>query len=173
MNTILRPSFLACRAFAVGWLLAVFAAHPVWAVGGGSPDPAGIPVLQALRAELDGLDQDFLAVSGILDPQDLPVFKQLADELARIDAHFALATVGGGTPDPSQTTLNQALLALRAETVALRNHVGKVLSAVTGNPVFEQISVPKTLRFMRATTSMLIARIDYALPSGTVPVPDQ
>jgi len=112
MNTILRQSFLACRAFAVGWPLAMLAAPPVWAVGGGSPDP-------------------------------------------------------------SQTTLNQALLALRAETVALRHHVGKVLSAVAGNPVFEQITVTKTLRFMRATTSMLIARIDYALPSGTVPVPDQ
>mgnify|MGYP001076078720 FL=1 len=173
MNTNFRTSFLAFRVFAVACLLAALAAHPVWAVGGGTPDPSGIPVLQALRIQVDGLDQDFLAVSGIIEPEDLPVFKQLADELARIDAHFALAAVGGGSPDPSGTTLNQALLALRAETVALRNHVGKVLSAVTGNPVFEQFSVPKTLRFMRATTSMLIARIDYALPSGTVPVPDQ
>jgi hypothetical protein len=172
MNTIFRTSFLAFRVFAVACLLAMLATHPVWAVGGGSPDPSDIPVLQALRVELDGLDQDFLAVAGVIEPEDLPVFKQLADELARIDAHFALAAVGGGTPDPGETTLKQVLLALRAEAVALRNHVGKVLSAVAGNPVFEQITVTKTLRFMQATARMLVARIDYALPGGTVPVPD-
>ncbi|MBK7331625.1 MAG: hypothetical protein IPI87_04150 [Betaproteobacteria bacterium] len=173
MNTIFRTSFLAFRVFAVACLLAMLATHPVWAVGGGSPDPSGIPVLQALRVELDGLDQDFLELTASVETADLPELKQLADELARIDAHFALASVGGGTPDPGETTLNQVLLALRAETVALRNHVGKVLSAVAGNPVFEQITVTKTLRFMQATTRMLIARIDYALPGGTVPVPDQ
>lgn len=172
MNTIFRTSFLAFRVFAVACLLAMLATHPVWAVGGGSPDPGAIPVLQALRIQVDGLDQDFLELTASVETADLKELKQLADELARIDAHVALAAVGGGTPDPSQTTLNQALLALRAETVALRNHVGKVLSAVAGNPVFEQITVTKTLRFMQATARMLIARIDYALPGGMVPASD-
>ena len=170
MNTILRKSFLAFRVFAVACLLTMLAAHPVWAVGGGSPDPSEIPVLQALRIQVDGLDQDFLAVSGIVNPQDLPVFKQLADELARIDAHLALAAVGGGSPDPSQTTLNQMLLALRAEAVALHAHVDKVREKVAGNPVFGQITT--TLRFMQATARMLVARIDYALPSGMAPPSD-
>jgi hypothetical protein len=156
--------------FAVACLLAMLAAHPVWAAGGGTPDPSGTPVLQALRVELDGLDQDFLAVSGIIEPEDLPVFKQLSDELARIDAHFALAAVGGGSPDPSETTLNQALLALRAEVFSLHAHAGKVREKVAGNPALAQIAT--TLRFMQATARMLIARIDYALPGGTVPVPD-
>lgn len=170
MNTIFRTSFLAFRVFAVACLLAMLAAHPVWAAGGGTPDPSGTPVLQALRVELDGLDQDFLAVSGIIDPEDLPVFRQLADELARIDAHFALAAVGGGSPDPSETTLNQALLALRAEVFSLHAHAGKVREKVAGNPSLAQIAT--TLRYMQATARMLIARIDYALPGGTVPVPD-
>lgn len=170
MNTIFRTSFLAFRVFAVACLLAMLAAHPVWAAGGGTPDPSGTPVLQALRVELDGLDQDFLAVSGIIEPEDLPVFKQLSDELARIDAHFALAAVGGGSPDPSETTLNQALLALRAEVFSLHAHAGKVREKVAGNPALAQIAT--TLRFMQATARMLIARIDYALPGGTVPVPD-
>lgn len=171
MNTITHNTF-ASRVLALGCLLAALAAPNAWAVGGGSPDPSTIPVLQALRVELDGLDQDFLELTASVETSDLSQLKQLADELARIDAHVALAAVGGGSPDPSQTTLNQVLLALRAETVALRNHVGKVLSAVAGNPVFEQITVTKTLRFMQATSRMLVARIDYALPSGTVPVPD-
>ncbi len=170
MNTIFRTSFLAFRVFAVACLLAMLAAHPVWAAGGGTPDPSGTPVLQALRVELDGLDQDFLAVSGIIDPEDLPVFRQLADELARIDAHLALAAVGGGSPDPGATTLNQALLALRVEAVALHGHAGKVREKVAGNPSLAQIAT--TLRYMQATARMLIARIDYALPGGTVPVPD-
>ena len=171
MNTILHKSFRASRVFAVACLLAMLAAHPVCASGGGgTPDPGEIPVLQALRIQVDGLDQDFLAVAGIIEPQDLPVFRQLADELARIDAHFALAAVGGGSPDPSQTTLNQALLALRAEAVALHGHAGKVREKVAGNPVFGQVAT--TLRFMQATARMLIARIDYALPGGTVPAPD-
>lgn len=170
MNTIFRTSFLAFRVFAVACLLAMLAAHPVWAAGGGTPDPSGTPVLQALRVELDGLDQDFLAVSGIIEPEDLPVFKQLSDELARIDAHFALAAVGGGSPDPSGTTLNQVLLALRAEVFSLHAHAGKVREKVAGNPALAQIAT--TLRFMQATARMLIARIDYALPGGTVPVPD-
>ncbi len=172
MNPILRKSFLALRVLVIACLLASLAVHPVWAVGGGTPDPNGVPVLQALRVQLDGLDQDFLELTASVETADLPELKQLADELARIDAHVALAAVGGGTPDPSTTTLNQALLALRAETVALRNHVGKVLSAVAGNPVFEQITVTKTLRFMQATARMLIARIDYALPGGMVPASD-
>jgi hypothetical protein len=172
MNTIFRTSFLAFRVFAVACLLAMLATHPVWAVGGGSPDPGAIPVLQALRVELDGLDQDFLELTASVETADLSELKQLADELARIDAHFALTAVGGGSPDPSHTALNQALLAMRAETVALRNHVSKVLSAVAGNPVFEQITVTRTLRYIQATARMLVARIDYALPGGTVPVPD-
>ena len=91
MNPILRKSFFAFRVFVIACLLASLAVHPVWASGGGgSPDPSDIPVLQALRVQLDGLDQDFLALTGIINPQDLPVLKQLADELARIDAHFAL-----------------------------------------------------------------------------------
>ena len=170
MNTTFRTSFLAFRVFAVAGLLAALATHPVWAVGGGTPDPSGIPVLQALRIQVDGLDQDFLAVSGIIEPEDLPVFKQLSDELARIDAHFALAAVGGGSPDPSETTLNQTLLALRAEVFSLHAHAGKVREKVAGNPALAQIAT--TLRFMQATARMLIARIDYALPGGTVPVPD-
>ncbi len=100
MNTIFRTSFLAFRVFAVACLLAMLAAHPVWAVGGGSPDPSGIPVLQALRVELDGLDQDFLELTASVETADLSELKRLADELARIDAHFALAAVGGGSPDP-------------------------------------------------------------------------
>lgn len=172
MNTIFRKSYLAFRVFAVASLLAMLAAHPAWAVGGGTPDPDAIPVLQALRVELDELDQDFLELTAVVETADLPDLKQLADELMRIDAHLALAAVGGGSPDPSQTTLNQALLGLRAETAALRGHVGKVLAAVAGNPIFEQITVTKTLRFMQATARMLIARIDYALPSGMAPPSD-
>ena len=82
----------------------------------------------------------------------------------------ALAAVGGGSPDPGATTLNQALLALRAEAVALHGHAGKVREKVAGNPALAQIAT--TLRYMQATARMLVARIDYALPSGTVPVPD-
>ena len=171
MNTIFRTSFLAFRVFAVACLLAMLATHPVWAVGGGSPDPSGIPVLQALRVELDGLDQDFLELTASVETADLPELKQLADELARIDAHLALAAVGGGSPDPGATTLNQALLALRVEAVALHGHAGKVREKVAGNPSLAQIAT--TLRYMQATARMLIARIDYALPGGTVPVPDQ
>ncbi|MCC7216754.1 MAG: hypothetical protein IT517_08290 [Burkholderiales bacterium] len=169
MNTTTRKTF-AFRLLALAWLLGALAGPPAWAAGGGTPDPSDIPVLQALRIQVDGLDQDFLAVAGIIDPQDLPVFRQLADELARIDAHLALAAVGGGTPDPSQTTLNQALLALRAEAVALHGHAGKVREKVAGNPALAQIAT--TLRYMQATARMLVARIDYALPGGTVPVPD-
>ena len=170
MNTIFRTSFLGDPLAAESVQRSMLAAHPVWAVGGGSPDPSGIPVLQALRIQVDGLDQDFLAVCGIVEPEDVPVFRQLADELARIDAHLALAAVGGGSPDPGATTLNQALLALRVEAVALHGHAGKVREKVAGNPSLAQIAT--TLRFMQATARMLIARIDYALPGGTVPVPD-
>jgi hypothetical protein len=170
MNTIFRTSFLAFRVFAVACLLAMLATHPVWAAGGGTPDPNGIPLLQALRIQVDGLDQDFLAVAGVIEPEDLPVFRQLADELARIDAHFALAAVGGGSPDPSGTTLNQVLLALRAEVFSLHAHAGKVREKVAGNPALAQIAT--TLRYIQATARMLVARIDYALPGGTVPVPD-
>jgi hypothetical protein len=169
MNTITRNTF-ASKVLALGCLLAALAAHPVWAVGGGSPDPGAIPVLQALRIQVDGLDQDFLALTGIINPEDLPVLKQLADELARIDAHFALTAVGGGSPDPAGTTLNQVLLALRAEAVALHGHAGKVREKVAGNPAFGQIAT--TLRFMQATARMLVARIDYALPSSMVPPSD-
>ena len=169
MNTITRNTF-ASRVLALGCLLAALAAPHAWAVGGGTPDPSQIPVLQALRIQVDGLDQDFLAVSGIVEPEDLPVFKQLADELARIDAHLALAAVGGGSPDPSGTTLNQVLLALRAEVFSLHAHAGKVREKVAGNPALAQIAT--TLRYIQATARMLVARIDYALPRGTVPVPD-
>jgi hypothetical protein len=156
---------------ALGCLLFALAGERAWAVGGGTPDPSGIPVLQALRTRVDALDNRFLALTASVETSDLPELKLLADQLARIDAHFAVAAVGGGSPDPS-TTLNQALLGLRTETADLRGHVASVLAAVSGIPIFEQITVTKTLRFMLATTRMLIARIDYALPSSMTPPSD-
>ena len=46
MNTIFRTLFRAFRVFAFACLLAMLAAHPVWAVGGGTPDPGAVPVLE-------------------------------------------------------------------------------------------------------------------------------
>ena len=161
MNAIVNRTFIR-RLLTLGCLCFVLAGQHAGAVGGGSPDPSSIPVLQALRVQVSGLDQDVLAVTGIIEPQDLPVMRQLADELARIDAHFALASVGGGSPDPGATTLSQALLALRAEAWKVREHVGYALAKVSGNATFAQIT--KTLRFMQGTAVTLIARIDYALP---------
>ena len=161
MNAIVNRTFVR-RLLTLGCLWFALAGQHAGAVGGGSPDPSSIPVLQALRVQVSGLDQDLLAVTQGVAPEDLPVLTQLADELARIDAHFALAAVGGGTPDPSGTTLNQTLLALRAEAWKVREHVGYALAKVSGNATFAQIT--KTLRFMQATAVTLIARIDYALP---------
>lgn len=166
-----RHSFV--RLLALGWLLAALAAQQAWAVGGGSPDPQGVPLIKALRVQVDALDAQFLALTASVETSDLPELKALADRLARIDAHFALAAVGGGTPDPSNTTLNQSLLALRTQTAELRSHMAGVLALVAGNPVFEQITATKTLRYMLATARQLIARIDYALPGSTTPTPDQ
>ena len=160
------------RLLALGCLLSLLAAPRAWAIGGGTPDPSNIPVLQALRVQVDALDNRFLVLTASVGTADLPELKQLADRLARIDAHFALAAIGGGNPDPSETPLNQALLGLRKETAALRRHVNDVLAAVAGIPISEQITVTKTLRVMLATSRMLIARIDYALPSTTTPATD-
>ena len=68
------------------------------------------------------------------------------------------------------TTLNQAPRALRVEAVALHGHAGKVREKVAGNPSLAQIAT--TLRYMQATARMLVARIDYALPSSMVPPSD-
>ena len=127
-------------------------------------------MLQALRVQVYGLDQDLLAVTAGVEPSDLPVLTQLADELARIDAHFAIVSVGGGTPDPAGTTLSQLLLALRAEAYKVREHVGYALAKTTGKPTLEQVA--KTLRFMQAAARMVMARIDYALPASLTPPPD-
>lgn len=170
MNPI-QTSALVRRLLTLGCLWLAFAgSHAVASGGGGSPDPGEIPVLQALRVQISGLDQDFLAVTGIVNPQDLPVFTQLADELARIDAHFALAAVGGGSPDPAGTALNLLLLAVRAEAYKVREHVGSALGKVSGNSSFVQIT--KALRFMHAAARMIIARVDYALPVSMTPPPD-
>jgi hypothetical protein len=122
-------------------------------------------VAQALRVQVDALDNRFLVLTASIETTDLPELKQLADLLARIDAHFAVAAV-------SETTLNQALLGLRTETLALRGHVTNVQAAVTGIPIFEPITVTKALHFMLISTRMLIARMDHALPSGLTPPSD-
>jgi hypothetical protein len=88
-----------------------------------------------------------------VETSDLPELKQLADRLARIDAHFARAAAGGGTPDPNGTTLNQALLGLRSETAALHGHVASVLAAVSGVPIFEQIQPMRPSRASRALSA--------------------
>lgn len=158
--TIRHLAAAACLAVAL-------VVPPAFAVGGGTPDPTDVPVLQALRTQVAGLDQDFVFVTGIVEPQDLPVVRQLADELARMDAQLAVAAVGGGSPDPSQTTLNTTLLALRAATVSLRNHVDAVTGKVRENPNFKEIA--RVLFWMQSATRMTIARIDYALPAALVP----
>ncbi|MBK6395795.1 MAG: hypothetical protein IPF73_14810 [Betaproteobacteria bacterium] len=69
--------------------------------------------------------------------------------------------------------MNQVLLALRAETVALRTitWAGCRRCRQSGLRVDHR---HEDAALMQATTRMLIARIDYAaLPGGTVPVPDQ
>jgi hypothetical protein len=160
--------FPPARLIALGAVLLALSAPPARAVGGGTPDPSEVPVLQALRQQVDALEQRFLVLTASVETGDLQGLIQLADQFARIDAHFAVAAVGGGSPDPSQnTTLNQALLGLRSETVALRGHVANIQAAVAGTPVFEPIA--KTLRFLQAAAVMLTARIDYALPSALVP----
>lgn len=95
--------------------------------------------------QVDAFDDRFLVLTASIETTDLPELKQLADLLARIDAHFAVAAVGGGSPDPSETTLNQALLGRRTETLALRAHVTNVQAAVTGIPIFEPSRVTMTL----------------------------
>lgn len=171
MLLLIRRSILT-KLLALGCLLGVLAAPPAWAIGGGSPDPGQIPVLQALRVQVDELDNRFLVLTASVETSDLAEFKRLADQLARIDAHLALAAIGGGQPDPSNTTLNQALLSLRKQAVALRGHVNDVLAAVSGIAIFEQITITRTLRFMLKTSRMLIGRIDYALPSAMTPATD-
>src|SRR4029453_15172918 len=126
--------------FVFGCLLLALGCPNGFAQGHGTPDPAGIPVLQGMRVQIDGLDQEFVALTGIIQPEDLPQLVRLADELVRIDAQFAVAAVGDGTPDPGATTLNQVLLGVRAETVSLRDHVGSVVGKVRENPSFAAIT---------------------------------
>jgi hypothetical protein len=168
MFLLIHRTFLT-KLLALGCLLGALGAPSAWAIGGGSPDPSNIPVLQALRVQVDALDNRFLMLTASVETSDLAELKLLADRLARIDAHFAVAAIGGGQPDPSDTPLNQALLGLRKETAALRRHVNDVLAAVAGIPIFEQITVTRTLRFMLMTSRMLIGRIDHALPSAMTP----
>jgi hypothetical protein len=161
---------LAKTLATAGVLMATLSPHPAWAQGGGTPDPGAIPTLQALRIEVNALDQRFLALTATVETADLVPLKHLADLLARIDARLAATTVGGGSPDPSESSLlNYTLLHLRSETAELRSHVAQVLADVAGNPVFDQITVTKTLQFMRATARMIIARVEYALPVTLAP----
>src|SRR5262245_39472134 len=75
-------------------------AAPAWAGPNGSPDPSGIPVLQAMRTQVYALDRDVLLVTGIVAPEDLPILQKLADDLARIDAQYAIAAAGGDSGGP-------------------------------------------------------------------------
>src|SRR4030095_9129416 len=85
----------------LGCLCFALAGQHAEAVGGGSPDPSSIPVFQALRVQVYGLDQELLAVTGVVALEDLPILAQLADELARVDAQVAVVAVRGGRPDPA------------------------------------------------------------------------
>jgi hypothetical protein len=92
---------------------------------------------------------------------------QLADEL-RARRAFRAAAVGGGSPDPG-TTLNQVLLALRARSPL---HARMWARCARGRRQSRPRADRDDAALHAATARMLIARIDYALPGGTVPVPD-
>lgn len=157
-NRTIRPLALAA-------VLATAASLPAWAAGGGAPDPSEEPVVRALVAQVDHLSGRFLKVTGIIEPTDLPMLQRLADELGRIHAHFELAAVGGTAPDPHVTPLNEAMLDLHKQAVALQIHVLAVRKKVGGNPLFELSHVTRTLGFLDTATRTLITRIEYALPS--------
>jgi hypothetical protein len=168
MKPIANPTTVY-RLVALACLVVALASPPAVAVGGGTPDPSEFPVLQALRVQVQGLDQDILAVTGIIEPADLPSLRQLADKLARIDAHFALAAVGGGSPDPG-ASINPTLLELRTVAGKVREHAGAALAKAGSNSSLGEVA--KALRFLQATARMLVARIDYALPIALTPTPE-
>jgi hypothetical protein len=161
-SSLVRAMCTACAVtITAGMLLFVSAlATPAWAAQG-SPDPSQVPVLQALRTQVYALDRDVVLVTGIIEPEDLPILQKLADDLARMDAQFSIAASGeSGGLMPS--TLIQVLIGLRADVSLLRSHVAVAVTNASTNTTLAPVA--KTLRFMQAVATALVARIDYALP---------
>jgi hypothetical protein len=103
---------------------------------------------------------------------DLPELKTLASRLVEADLHLGLAKVGGGSPDPADQLLIDALLGLRMKAVTLGGHIKDALAAIGGGgtPDPAELPVVNTLKFMLKSARMVIGRVDYTL-SGIVPTP--
>jgi hypothetical protein len=175
MNTLAFKHRLFVKLFAVGCLMLALLGNNAWAQGGGSPDPAEIPLLKALSVQIASIDKGFQELTavggGTPDPADLPKLKTLASRLVEADLHLGLAKVGGGTPDPTEQPLIDALLGLRMKAVTLRGHIKDALAAVGGgSPDPAELPIVNTLKFMLKSAHMVIGRVDYTL-SGIVPTP--
>ena len=161
-SSLVRAVCTACAVtITAGMLLFVSALATPALAAYDNFSPTAVPVLQALRIQIYALDRDVVLVTSIIDPQDLPIVQKLADDLARMDAQFAIAASGeSGGLMPS--TLVQVLIGLRADVSLLRSHVAVAVTNASSNPTLAPVA--KTLRFMQAVATALVARNDYALP---------